>query len=149
MQPCVVCLQSNVSRSNENMGQLFLPRLMFWSVQTFFTFNWPRWRCQSSSASFPIRGCTKLVATALCFFIKFILYKLPLRDAIAMASLSRAFIKHLFRLNYIFKLFNTSLLTDSKLACNVDMWSTFLYEFGSFYLSRLFPQQWILFRWLQ
>lgn len=42
---------------------------------------------------------------------------------IAMALPSQVFTKHLFKLNYIFKSFNTNLLSESKLAYNLDMWN--------------------------
>lgn len=44
---------------------------------------------------------------------------------------------HLFRLNWIFKPFNTNLLSKRKLTCNLGTWSTFLYKFGWYYLSQL------------
>ena len=99
---------------------------IFWRIWIPFTFIWPRQRCQSSSAPSPVRTYAKLAASALCTFIKFISYKLCLRDTIAMALLSQAFTKYLLRLNCIFKPFDTNLLTKSKLACNSGSWSASL-----------------------
>jgi hypothetical protein len=85
--------------------------------------QWPRWRCQNLSA--PI-SCWKLHQFGrFCFgsFTKWILYTLHSRGTIAMTWPSQDLTIHLFRLNWTFKPFNTNLLTESNLACNLGMWN--------------------------
>jgi hypothetical protein len=47
--------------------------------------------------------CAKLAASVLCNFIKFISFKLSLRDTIVMTSLLQDFLMYLFKLKYSFK----------------------------------------------
>lgn len=67
-----------------------------------------------------IEDCTKLTASAS-------------HGAIAMASPLQDFIMHLFRLNWTFNLVNTSLLTKSKLACNLETRSASLIQIPSLF----------------
>lgn len=57
---------------------------------------------------------------------RYVMYKLSLCSVIGIALLLQAFRKHLFRLNYTFKSFDTKLLIKRKLACNLDTWNVFL-----------------------
>ena len=140
--PTLCCLLlMHVLQSNENIRQENLPMVMsltmFWSAWTSFAFKCLRWRCESSSAASPVEDCTKLIASAPCTIAKFILYKLPSRDAIAMTLPSCAFTKHSFRLNCTFKPFDTCLFSESKLTSTWIRRVHLSYKFGWFFFSLL------------
>lgn len=124
-------LQNNEDVRQENLP-MFISLTIFWRVRTPFTFNWLRERCQSSSVSSSVGDCTKLVAFASYIFTKSILYKLRSHGAIAMASLLQYLTIHLFRLNWTFKLFDTSCSLRANWHAICVREAHLYYEFGDF-----------------
>ena len=63
----------------------FMLFTMFWSAWTYFTFKCSSRLCRSSSAPSFLHDCTTSVAFVSFNFLKFILYKLPLRSPMAIS----------------------------------------------------------------
>ena len=101
-------------------------------------------QCQSSRTPSTVRDVTKLAASALCTFTNFILSKLYFHSAIAMASPSQHFTMNSFRLNWTFKLFDTHLLIERKLGCNLGRWNTSLMQTRLMLRLTMLSQRWII-----
>lgn len=71
---------------------------------------------------------TKLATSKPCTYTISFSYKFHSCGAIALASPSQDLIVHLFRLNWIFKPFDPSVLTKNNLACNLHTCNTYLIQ---------------------
>lgn len=101
--------------NHRNCGTMNLLRFilltMLQGVWTFLSNKCPNHQCWSSNISSFIDNCAILAASAPCTLVKFIWYKLLLRDAIVITLWFGALTTHSFGLNYTFQPLEKNLLT--------------------------------------
>ena len=100
------------------------------------TFKCPSRQCQSSTGLPPTRERMKLATFVLYTSVKVIWYKFSSSWAIAITSPFAPPTMHSFMWNCILNPFDKSLLTKSKLACKLGMWSTFMMQIVFFFAFR-------------
>ena len=119
---------STMINCRQGIRPRFISLIVFWKTWKTFTFKCPIQRCQSSNASYFFQDYAKLATTVPYTLMKFIWYKFPSYNTIAIISSSEDLTMHSFRLNYTLNIFDKILLTESKCVCNFNIWNTFLMQ---------------------